>query len=215
MKRSHKPMTGAVAILATALIAINLRPGATSVGPVLEEVTAGLGIGSGTAGILTGLPGLCFGLVGAMAVGISRRIGVTTGIAAGLALAGTCLVLRGLTDVPWLFLVLSALALAGMAVGNVMVPAWMKAHAPSDNVLLPTVYGTTLIVGGTLGSALTAPAAAQVGWGPALAMWGVLALVSLPLWAWLAVRERSSRPSRHPPRPTRPCGSTTPARPWP
>jgi CP family cyanate transporter-like MFS transporter len=198
VKRSHKPMTGAVAVLATALIAINLRPGATSVGPVLEEVTAGLGIGSGTAGVLTGLPGLCFGLVGATAVGISRRIGVTTGIAAGLALAGTCLVLRGLTDVPWLFLVLSALALAGMAVGNVMVPAWMKAHAPSDNVLLPTVYGTTLIVGGTLGSALTAPAAAQVGWGPALAMWGVLALVSLPLWAWLAVRERSSRPTQAP-----------------
>lgn len=198
MKRPHRPMTGAVAILATGLIAINLRPGATSVGPVLEEITAGLGIGSGTAGILTGLPGLCFALVGATAVGISRRIGVTTGIAVGLALAGVCLVLRGFTDVPWLFLVLSALALAGMAVGNVMVPAWMKAHAPSDNVLLPTVYGTTLIVGGTLGSALTAPAAAALDWSAALAMWGVLALVSLPLWAWLAVRERSSTPAEAP-----------------
>jgi CP family cyanate transporter-like MFS transporter len=191
-------MTGAVAVLATALIAINLRPGATSVGPVLEEITAGLGIGPGAAGVLTGLPGLCFALVGATAVGICRRIGVTTGIAVGLALAGGCLVLRGLTDIPWLFLVLSALALAGMAVGNVMVPAWMKAHAPTDNVLLPTVYGTTLIVGGTLGSALTAPAAALVGWSAALAMWGVGALVALPLWVWLAVRERSSRPAEPP-----------------
>lgn len=189
---------GWVALLATVLVAINLRPGASSVGPVLEEVSAGLGTGSGVAGVLTGLPGLCFGLVGATAVGIARRIGVTTGIAVGIALAALCLVLRGFTDVPWLFLTLSALALAGMAVGNVLVPAWIKVHAASDHVLLSTVYGTSLIVGGTLGSALTAPVAAEVGWSKALAMWGFVALTAVPIWTWLALRERSLTPSAAP-----------------
>ena len=189
---------GAVLVLATALVAINLRPGASSVGPVLQEVSAGLGTGSGVAGVLTGLPGLCFGLVGAAAVGVARRIGITMGIAVGIALAALCLVLRGLTDAPWLFLTLSALALAGMAVGNVLVPAWIKAHGSSGNVLLPTIYGTGLIVGGTLGSALTAPVAAEAGWSRALAMWGVLALTALPIWAWLALRERALTPTDTP-----------------
>ena len=186
---------GGVLVLATALIAINLRPGASAVGPVLEEISTGLGTGSGVAGVLTGLPGLCFGLVGATAVGIARRAGLTTSIAVGITLAALCLILRGLTDTPWLFLALSALALAGMAVGNVLVPAWIKAHGSSGNVVLPTVYGTGLIIGGTLGSALTAPVAAAIGWGGALAMWGVVALTAVPLWAWLALREGSLAPT--------------------
>ncbi len=184
-----------MALVATALIAINLRPGASSVGPVLEEVTAGIGTGSGAAGILTGLPGLCFGLVGAAAVGIARRIGTTTGIAVGITLAALCLSLRGLTDAPWLFMSLSALALGGMAVGNVLVPAWIKAHASPDRVVLPTVYGTGLIVGGALGSAVTAPVAAEVGWSRALTMWGLVAVTALPIWAWLALREPSLTPA--------------------
>jgi MFS transporter, CP family, cyanate transporter len=194
----RKKLGGWVLVLATALIAINLRPGASSIGPVLEEISAGLGTGSGVAGVLTGLPGLCFGVVGAAAVGFARRVGLTMGIAMGIALAALCLILRGLADVPWLFLTLSALALAGMAVGNVLVPAWIKAHASTDNVLLPTIYGTGLIVGGTLGSALTAPVAAEAGWSKALAMWGVLALVAVPIWAWLAFRERSLTPTEAP-----------------
>lgn len=185
-----------MAFVAIALIAVNLRPGASSVGPVLEEVTAGLGTGSGIAGVLTGLPGLAFGLVGATAVTLARRIGTTSGIAVGISLSALCLILRGLTDTPWLFLVLSALALSGMAVGNVLVPAWIKANASTDTVLLPTVYGTGLILGGTLGSALTAPAEAAFGWSRALAMWGVVALVALPIWTSLASRERSLTPTR-------------------
>ena len=196
--RRNTKVGGAVLVIATALVAINLRPGASSIGPVLQEVSAGLGTGSGVAGVLTGLPGLCFGLVGATAVGIARRIGLTRGIAVGIGLTALCLILRGLTDVPWLFLTLSALALSGMAVGNVLVPAWIKAHGSSRNVVLPTVYGTSLIVGGTIGSALTAPVAAEAGWSKALAMWGVFALLAVPMWAWLALRERSLAPTEEP-----------------
>ena len=36
-----------VLVLAVALVAVNLRPGATSVGPVLEELRSGLSMGSG------------------------------------------------------------------------------------------------------------------------------------------------------------------------
>ena len=135
----------AVLVVAVVLVSVNLRPGASSPGPVLEEVRDGLGMSAGVAGAMTGLPGLCFGLVGALAVAFARRVGMTAGIAIGLAAAAAGLLLRVATDSVPLFLVLTVVALSGMAVGNVLVPAWVKAHGHA--VVLMTVYGTGLVVG--------------------------------------------------------------------
>ncbi|QBX54485.1 MFS transporter [Nocardioides seonyuensis] len=189
-------ISGAVAIAAVALVSVNLRPGASSVGTVLEEIRTGLDTTAGVAGVLTGLPGLAFGVVGLSAVGLAKRTGITGGIALGLVLAVAGLSLRAVTSSTWLFLALSVVALAGMALGNVLVPAWIKAHASRDTVLLPTLYGTGLIVGGALGSAFTAPVAATgAGWRWSLGMWGLVACSALPVWLWLASRERSLAPS--------------------
>ncbi|UFN46137.1 MFS transporter [Nocardioides okcheonensis] len=185
----------ALLVAAVVLVSVNLRPGASSPGPVLEEVRDGLGMSAGVAGAMTGLPGLCFGVVGALAVAFARRVGMTAGIALGLTLATVGLLLRVTTDSVPVFLVLTVLALAGMAVGNVLVPAWIKAHGHA--VVLMTVYGTGLVVGGTIGSLATAPVTEATGsWQTGLGMWGLLLAVSLPLWAWLALRERRS-PTEH------------------
>ncbi|CAA9396795.1 MAG: hypothetical protein AVDCRST_MAG32-2680 [uncultured Nocardioides sp.] len=189
-------VSGVVGVLAVVLVSVNLRPGASSVGPVLAEVRDGLGMSSGVAGVVTGLPGLCFGVAGALAVPLARRVGTTAGIALGVLLATAGLVLRATTGSTALFLALTAGALAGMALGNVLVPAWIKAHS-SGSVLLQTLYGTGLIVGGTVGAGLTAPVAGtDAGWRGALGMWGVVVGVALPLWAWLAFREGRIEPPR-------------------
>jgi CP family cyanate transporter-like MFS transporter len=182
-------------VAAVVLVSLNLRAGASSPGPVLEEVREGLGMTAGVAGAMTGLPGLCFGLVGALAVGFARRVGMTASVAVGLAAAAVGLLLRVTTDSVPVFLVLTVLALAGMAVCNVIVPAWIKAHGHA--VVLMTVYGTGLVVGATLGALVTAPATeAADSWRVGLGMWGLVLLVAAPLWGWLALRERRS-PSEH------------------
>ena len=182
-------------LVAVVLVSINLRPGASSVGPVLEEVRLGLGMGAGVAGAMTGLPGLVFGLVGLLAVGFARKVGMTAGIAIGLAAAAAGLLLRVTTDSVPLFLLLTMLGLAGMAVGNVLVPAWIKAHGHA--VALMTVYGTGLVVGGTIGPLATAPVTDAAGsWRAGLGVWGLLAVVALPLWGWLSLRERRP-PAEH------------------
>ena len=184
-----------ILLAAVVLVSINLRPGASSPGPVLEEVRDGLGMSAGIAGAMTGLPGLCFGLVGALAVGFARKVGMTTAVAVGLTAAAAGLLLRVTTDSVPLFLFFTVLALAGMAVGNVIVPAWVKAHGHA--VVLMTVYGTGLVVGGTIGSLATAPVTESSGsWQTGLGMWGVLVLVAVPLWVGLALRERRS-PAEH------------------
>jgi CP family cyanate transporter-like MFS transporter len=185
----------AVLVIAIVLVSINLRPGASSPGPVLEEVRDGLGMSAGTAGAMTGLPGLCFGVVGALAVTFARRIGMTAGIAIGLAAAALGLLLRVATDSVPLFLLLTLVALSGMAVCNVLVPARVKAHGHA--VVLMTVYGTGLVVGATFAVIVTAPVTKATGaWQVGLGVWGVLLAVAVPLWVWLALRERRS-PTEH------------------
>lgn len=188
-KGAAAAVPAAVLVVATVLVSLNLRPGASSVGPVLDEVRQELGMGGGAAGALTGLPGLCFGIGGALAVRLGRRAGLPGGIALGLLLATVGLLLRPLVAAPALFLALSALALLGMAVGNVLVPAWIKTHRHHE-VRLMTIYGSGLIIGGSLGSLLTAPVAERSGWAWSLGVWGLGVAVAVPLWWWLSRHER-------------------------
>ncbi|QFG69266.1 MFS transporter [Ornithinimicrobium pratense] len=182
-------------VLAVVLISLNLRPGASSVGPVLDEVRQGLGMSSTTAGLLTALPGFAFGAIGALAVGLSRRVGMTMGICLGLVAIVAGLLLRVTSGSTVVFLLLSTVALAGMAIGNVLVPAWVKRHSKDGGVRLMSLYGAGLILGGAVGSALAAPlTAAPGGWRTALGAYGLLASLALLPWVVLARRElRASR----------------------
>lgn len=194
--RAARPLGAGLALVAAALIAINLRPVASSVGPVLEEVTQGLGMGTAVAGFVTALPGLCFGLVGMLAVGVARRVGMTTGIVLGLLAVVMGLLARAAIDSTILFLLFTALALGGAAIGNVLVPAWIK-RQPRD-VRVMTVYSAGLTLGGALAAALVAPisAVSDLGWRTALGVWGLVALVALVPWVIIALRDR--RPSGGP-----------------
>ncbi len=186
-----------MALAAIVVASVNLRPAASSIGPVLEEVRTGLGMGGGLAGLLTGLPGLCFAFAGFLAVAFARRVGITAGIAVGLVAAAVGLLLRVTTGSAGLFLLLSTVAMAGMAIGNVLVPAWIKRYGGNRQVMLATIYGTGLILGGALGSLLTAPLATALGgWNRALGAWGFMVLLALPIWAWLASHERRN-PAEH------------------
>ncbi|MFK5634700.1 MULTISPECIES: MFS transporter [unclassified Ornithinimicrobium] len=185
------PVGVGLALTAVVLISVNLRPGASVLGPVLAELRAGLGMSPGTAGLMTALPGLCFGVVGALAVGLARRVGMTVGISLGLLAVVVGLVARAGTGSVPVFLALSALALGGMAVGNVLVPAWIKRHAQDGGVRLMTFYSAGLTLGGASAAALAAPVsgASSLGWRAALGVWGVVAVAALVPWVVIAVRE--------------------------
>ncbi|SOC55725.1 MFS transporter [Ornithinimicrobium cerasi] len=183
---------------AVVLISVNLRPGASSVGPVLAEVRDGVGMSPAVAGLMTALPGLCFGAVGLLAVGLARRLGMTVGISLGLLAVVVGLAGRAVTGSVAVFLLLTALALAGMAVGNVLVPAWIKRHARDGGVLLMTLYSAGLTAGGALAAALAAPVAglSEGGWRPAIGVWGLVAVGALVPWVLIARREHTD-PADH------------------
>ena len=192
--RAVVPLALWAAVAAVVLAGLNLRAGATSVGPVLAELQAGLGMDSAQAGVLTALPGLTFAVVGSVAVLLARRAGTNLTITVGLAVVAAGLLLRSMVDSTVLFLLLTVLAFAGMAVGNILVPAFIKRHGGARIALLNSVYGTTLALSATLPLLIVAPLAAsgEDGWQLSLRVWGLAAAVAVLPWALVSFQGRRS-----------------------
>ncbi|MFT3889495.1 MAG: MFS transporter [Arachnia sp.] len=177
-----------VAILA---LAFNLRPVAVSVGPVLADISADIGLDGVTAGLLTALPTVCFAAFGALAPWVSQRLGVvpTVGLALGALVVGQ--VGRLTTHSPIGFLALSAFALAGMALANVLMPTLVRMHYPGRVGLATALYSLTLTLGVTTASVATVPLAhALGGWRSALGVLLVGGVAAFAVWAPLLVRAR-------------------------
>jgi CP family cyanate transporter-like MFS transporter len=189
--RSRKLLLVGFAIVLTAL---NLRTAVTSVGPVLEELQSGLGLSSGQAGLVTTMPVICFALIGFAASPLTARFRDGHVLAGALLAMAVGLVGRALAGSFWLFLVGTAVAMVGGALGNVMLPSLVKKWFPHRTGLLVGAYSAALSLGGAVAAASAAPIASAVGgddgWRWALGVWAILALVSaLP---WLGVPAFSS-----------------------
>lgn len=185
-------------VVGIVVLGFNLRPAAISVGPVLDELTRELGMSGTTAGLLTTLPVVAFAGVGALAPWLARRVGVhrVTLVSLGAVMVG--LGLRSQTDGVSSFLVLSLLALAGMATANVLLPSLVKLHFPGRVGLLTSLYTTSMAVGLTLASVLTVPIAEQFGsWRWGLFAWAVTAAVAALPWLALIRHDRSPEEAVH------------------
>lgn len=182
---------GALLIAAVVLTALNLRPAITSVGPLLPEMRAALGVSATWAGVLTTLPGLCFAGAGLAAPWLSRRIGLGRAISAALATLSIGLVIRVL-DGPGVVIGGTLIATAGIALINVLIPVVIKGSFPARVGVMTGVYTAALQGGGALGSAVTPTLdEALGGWRSALAAWSVLAVLA---WAAWLVGSRGWRP---------------------
>ena len=170
-------------VVGIVVLAFNLRPAAVSVGPVLDEITTGLRMSPTTAGVLTTLPVLAFAGFGAVAPWLARVTGLHRVTLISLLAVVGGLGLRSRIDNVPVFLLLSLLALAGMATANVLLPSLVKLHFPDRVGLLTSVYTTSLAVGLTSASVLTVPLSDAFGsWRWGLFAWAVTAAVAALPW---------------------------------
>ena len=177
------------------LLSFNLRPAAVSVGPVLEEVRDGLGMSGPEAGLLTSLPVLAFAVFGALAPSFARAVGVHRAAAISLLAVVAGLGGRAAAGRDFTFLLLSAVALGGMATANVLLPSLVKLHFPDRIGQATAVYTTALAIGLTSAFLLTVPIAhAYDSWRAGLGIWAVTAVVALVPWLVLATQDRHLEP---------------------
>ncbi|MBC2879370.1 MFS transporter [Streptomyces sp. TYQ1024] len=194
--------------LGLVLAALNLRPAVTSLGSLMEEVRDGLAMNGTVAGLLTSIPSLCFAVLGPAAPRLARRWGPAAVVCAGLAAIATGLALRPFVAGVGGFLLLSALALAGIAVGNVLMPVVVKRWFPDRVGPMTGLYSMALTGGAAVTVASTVPLADAMGggWRPGLAVWALLAVAAALPWAVIA-----RRPGERPRRAAKEAPATEPA----
>jgi CP family cyanate transporter-like MFS transporter len=176
----------ALVLAGIVVLAFNLRPGAVSVGPVLEEVTGALDMSPTTAGVLTAAPVLCFSAFGWAAPAAARVVGLHRLTLLALVAAVAGLGVRATTGSIAVFLVTSVVALAGLASGNVLLPSMVKLHFPDHVGVVTGLYTTSMAFGLTLSSALTVPIAEAAGtWRWGLGSWALVVAVSALPWLGL------------------------------
>jgi CP family cyanate transporter-like MFS transporter len=176
----------AVAVIA---VALNLRPAIVAVGPMTEAIQADTGLGSTAVSLLTTLPLVCLGAFAATATLLNKRVGIERSVfvSVGLIVAGIALRLVPSTGALYLGMILAG---SGIAVANVLVPALVKRDLSRRLGLAMAGYSVALQTGATIAAGMTASigAALHLSWRPTLAIWGILAVLALFVWAPLTRR---------------------------
>ena len=180
------PRPGAATALVLAgivLIAVNLRPGITVVGPLVEEIRTDLGLSNAGVGLLTTLPVLAFGALAPVAAAVALRIGIERTLGAALVLIGGGTLVRSAGSAAGA-LVGTAVLGAGAAAGNVLLPGLVKRDFPERSGEVTSLYVTAMVAMAGVAPAVAVPLAdgAGLGWQGALAIWAVLAGVAMVVW---------------------------------
>ncbi|WP_369845450.1 MFS transporter [Corynebacterium sp. MNWGS58] len=190
-----------LAFAAVVSAAANLRAGISSLGAVLEPVMAAFAAPASVAGVLTAMPGFAFAIMGLAAVPIARRCGLSTTLLAGMVAMFVGLSLRPLIGeyVPGgiaTFIVLTALVVAGIALLNVLLPAWIKQHAPRRSVVLMSCYSGFLGLSGAVAPLSALWFSGDNAWRLALGAWAVLAAIQLVVWVIVVARVGVDKPAK-------------------
>jgi CP family cyanate transporter-like MFS transporter len=173
--------------IAVLLLAINLCPVVNALGAVVPELRDATGLPAGTTGLLLSLPTLAFAVMGLAAPALAARIGPhRTVVVALTALLVGQLVRAAVPGVPALFAG-SLLALAGIAVANVLMPGLVRLHFPDRIPLITAAYTTLLTIGGAAAAGLTLPVQRGLGgdWRLGIGLWAATAAVALIPWLLL------------------------------
>jgi CP family cyanate transporter-like MFS transporter len=164
------------------LLAGNLRPALTSVGPVLEEIRSSLGLSGIAAGLLATLPLLVFAGFSPLAR-FAQGFGVERAVAGCLALIVTGVALRSQGSVAALFGGTVIFA-TGIAVANVLVPSLIKRDFPHRIESMTAAYLMVTSLMAAVGTGIAAPLSAHLagGWRASLAVWAAFAALALACW---------------------------------
>lgn len=174
------------------LIAFNLRPLFASLSVLLPEIAQALHISGTVAGYLTTLPVLCLGVFAPLTPSLADRYGVERVLLIVLVLIGVGTALRAFDMVTALF-VGSALAGAGIAMGNVLLPSVVKRDFPDRVALMTGLFTMSLCGGAATAAALSVPLAQKVdSWQFGLGFWALPAFAVALLW--LPYSLRSAKP---------------------
>ncbi len=169
-------------VLAFFLVAANLRPALTNVGPLLEQIRTSLGLSSTVTGLITALPLPIFACFAPLAR-LGLVFGVERTLAGCLVFIAAGIVLRSLGSVAALFGGTAVFAV-GIGIANVLMPSVIKRDFPDHVGGMTTAYVIVMTLAGAAATGLAVPLSIHLpgSWRTSLAVWAALAVLALLCW---------------------------------
>lgn len=172
----------AVTVVAIVFVAFSLRTPITSLGALLSDVRADLGLSSGLAGFLTSAPTLMFATAGAIVPWLGRHLSTRVTVTVSLVLLALGTWLRTVAGT-WVLVLATLLAMAGIALVNVLLPVIVRTSFPRRQGWLTGLYVATMQIGAAVASTAAVPLArGGDGWRAGLAWWAAPAAVAIVTW---------------------------------
>ncbi|NUP75794.1 MAG: MFS transporter, partial [Sinomonas sp.] len=191
---------GILAAAGILIVAFTLRTAVTSVPPLTGTISKELFLPSWLVGILGMLPTALFGIAGLVTPLFMRRRSVEAIAVVSMVAAAVGQAVRAVAPDTATFLAASAVALAGMGAGNVVLPPMVKKYFPQKIGLLTALYVTIISLGTTVPPLLAVPVAQAAGWRGSIGWWAVINLIAILPWlrSWPA-RPAAQHPQADPP----------------
>lgn len=169
------------------LMAFCLRIASTGIGSLLPVIQQEYSMSGGSAGLITTISLFVFALVSPAAGKLGHRFGEGKILCGGIVLIFFGTLVRSLAGHIGIFLGTAILS-AGIALGNVLMPAVIKKEYPEKVGLMSGIFTVAMAIASTLALALSVPLAniPLLGWKGSLAIWDIL--IAASLLVWLALR---------------------------
>ena len=175
--------SAAVAGFALTLVvtAFCLRAPFTCVGPLADVMQADMDLTSGAMGTVTTVPLLMFAAFSVVLGDIGRRHRAGSVLIIGLSMVFAGIVCRSTLGTYGLFLGTAVIGI-GITAGNVLIPAFIKAHYPERIGRLTGMYTAMMSLMSAVAGAVSVPLGDAIGWRGSLLVWAALVAVVIVMW---------------------------------
>lgn len=185
-----------LALIGIMLLAFTLRVAVTDVTPLVGTIARDVPLNAATIGLLGMLPPIAFAVFGVLTPVALRRMGGEWLAVVAMVVSVVGQVGRALTSDTGAFLALSVLAVAGLGVGNVLLPPLVKKYFPDAIGSVTALYVTILALSTAVPPLVAVPLAEATSWRVSTGAWALACLVAALPWLALvpSVRGRAVDP---------------------
>ncbi|WP_425302608.1 CynX/NimT family MFS transporter [Nocardia wallacei] len=181
--RRRSLIEGRLLVLAAILMsAFTLRLAVTAFTPLAERIGGDIGYSTAVVGVFGMIPTAMFAFAGVLTPIFVRRLGLERTALVAMLMAGVGQLARAMVPDTWELLALSALALAGMGIGNVVIPPLVKRYFADHLAVLSSLYITMVQLGTVMPALIAVPVADAAGWRVSLGLWSLLGFAAALPW---------------------------------
>jgi len=186
-----------LAVISVILVAFNLRTSVTAMSAIIVQIGQDIVLTDTALGIIGMLPPLMLATGGLLGPVLARWVSLELNMLASLIVMIAGHIMRSIAEGFPGLLIGSIIAMLGMGVGNVLLPALVKQYFPDRIALMTSLYAMLFSVSTATPGAVAPAVAEAYDWRAALVIWALIAAVAVPPWLGLWIRHwRRQKPNK-------------------